>query len=1158
MRLKKLEISGFKSFADRTVLNVDRGITGVVGPNGCGKSNVVDAIRWVFGEQSASSIRGKKSQDFVFAGATNRLPSNLAEVTITLTDAAEDLPLGCEEVAITRRLHRSGDSEYLINRQPVRLKDVQDLLMDSGLGKNSFAIFEQGKMDKVIHDTPLERRSIFEEAAGIQRFLQRKKEVTKSLEKTEENVSRASDIYGEVNRQVETLEKQAEEAREYKQRKAEWEALEKQLICFRYQKAKKMEGELKVREKEVKQLLETLNEKEKRSAAEGVTLKEKLEAAEELFNQRKENAYQIRTEREVAFQKQRTQQVRAKEVAEQIRRMGEELAALTTKKVQLKEEKERDKKELQQVQEKMKVSSKEYQEAKKLIAKTEEEMSEMRENQQKVQAERLTSLQGEHKAVSEIKELRIRLETHEERLALLDKRLKQLTEEELHISEKLKASEAALKESTSKVAALKKAFSDVEERQVRLKQKQQTLEQQRQAAARTLTEKEAREKVLAKLKEEKEGFSSGTKELLKASQDKGPLAGKLQELSDYLGSQPRACIDLLSPYGETLLVKTKKEFSLVLAYAKEKKLKEFSLFCLEMLPASKKLEEHLIQNYRTAEGSEEGFKTLKMGEALSCGEGVRFDRNGVFFVEGKSSSNAFLRETELQELKTAIIEAKKVFQESEEAMAQIEEESTLQQQRKAEIDRELREAEMSLVEAKMNNKQFVEGSEKREKERKELSQEAKERQEQITVAQKRLQELEQFHLKTKKEAQAVETQSERVLEALKKIERAHAEQKDSVIQKSGIHRMQEERIKQLEKAVELAAVKEEEAVYQEGRLNRDLEAQRAFLENFSKDNSEEKELLEAKNRAVEEAEERCSQVAETMTSYKKQVEESQKSVKNIQDQLKGVEKEQVQLQVKGEQFKAQITAFETALVEEQKMAPEKALEMEYNEEVPLEQMEKMVHQLRKKLESYGNINMASIDEYAQVKERKEFLESQLKDLSGSREQMLELIRELEGKSRTLFKDVFAQVRQSFQKNFATLFEGGEADLVLTEGEDLLEAGIEIIAKPPGKKMRSISLLSGGEKCLTATALLFSLFEVKTAPFCVLDEIDAPLDEANIDRFLRLVKQFVGACQFVIVTHNKRTMSIADQIFGISMQERGVSKLVSVAFKKETAPLVEVS
>lgn len=1162
MRLKKIKIHGFKSFSEPTTIDVIDGITAIVGPNGCGKSNISDALRWVLGEQSAKSLRGGKMQDIIFAGTSKKKPLNIAEVSLTLTDIQEALPIDYEEVTVTRRLHRSGESEYFINKNRVRLREVQSLFLDSGIGKSAFSIFEQGKIDQVIHMSPYERRSLFEEAAGILRFLKRKQEALNKLTATEQNMQRLGDVLSEIDSQLEVLEEQSKKARLFKEQKNAIGVLEKGLLIAQWDTlSSKIQEHIKG-QKELNQQLELLQTTLSTSREQIDQTKGTLEKNQIKTGQQREQLVKLEGQKKTTETEISGAQESLRELESNRKRWKNQAEALLNEQRQRKVEIGEIKAELELVQG---AREKQEEQVKSLSGevRTQEKATDtLRKKLNRLQQEQLKAIQLQGREESELMRCETQIQELEKHLKTLEERLEQQAESKVIASKEkencLKALEACVKEIALKEKVFQEAKKSVQKAEETLKNELKTKEQENEKL-RLLT---ARQQILLKLKNEYEGFSTGGKKLLDASSTpENPIYELLTPLYTFFkmheGSE-ELLAKVMCPYQETLVVETHSDREKVLNYAQSHQITDFSLFCLSdcTKPKSKKIPKnslaglvdegvaarHFLENFSIADVSTDR-------SSVSTTEPQWIDHFGVMHIQSKRASNPFSREAELAELELLVKKATKNVEKIDQSIQAAEEvrQNTKKQQDCAEAD--VRRLEMKRIEANyalQNANKQVEKFERDEKTAQEelsrLKTEIKKKTESSKISQTKLKE--------------VKKSTELIVVQIKDCENEstqYTKNKNDFLLKLKKEKTSLESILDKQRAlshtVSLLTVKDQESDIQIKRLHSELE-QGDELEAKMKQRLKDWEtLILDTEKEIKETSQIALQIEEQLKQNKARLCEQEAALKKMSDEKSISEKKLHELEISLTQKKSVQASVSAEFLKEYD-----AEIADYDrEKAPLklsqDKARKEIASLKAQLEDEDLINMAAIGEFEKQKQRHTFIHEQMDDLLGSKKELLEVISHLDTKSRELFKVTFEEIREHFQKNFETLFNGGEADIQLIGSEDLLEAGVEIVAKPPGKKMQSIQLLSGGEKCLTAMALLFAFFEVKPAPFCILDEIDAPLDDSNIARFVEVLKNFTDRCQFLIVTHNKRTMSIADVLVGVSMQERGVSKVVSLDFAR---------
>lgn len=1178
MRLKKIVLVGFKSFAEKTTLNFDAGITCIVGPNGCGKSNISDAFRWVLGEQSAKSLRGNKMPDVIFAGASNRQPLNFAEVSLTLSDIQGALPIDYEEVTITRRLHRSGESEYFINSNPVRLKDIHTLLFDSGIGRNAFSIFEQGKLDQVINYSPNERRYIFEEAAGIVRFLHRKQESFKRLEQTELNLSRVDDIHREVEQQIALLESQAEKALVFKENQLKFELLDKTACYMRWTAWEKKREDADNRLLVNQSLLKEAEEATQEDMANVKTLKDAVIQNEKLWKEENESHFRSISTLQIKKNEQLSIQNRITEVEQRIKKLKRELEDLhLSKKTRQDSFKELEAKKMRIEEQFQEISNKLSGQTEK-VKEHEKEVLKIRQDLQIRQQEYFKWMQREGALSGEIKQMEVRLENNEERIRILGNKSIELIEEKTKLTLLIGEKKELLEEASTLVESHKERLDEYEDALSRNGINWDNTSKLADTCRKRLVESQARQKVLIRMQQEMEGFSAGSKMLLRASKTEGHslfgLVDPLYELLKPTAEYADGLSAVLKNYGQTLVVKTADHLKTVIDFACQEGIDDYSLICLEYIPQNKKgavkrqsyeslveqvewnpLAEHFLGSIAVSDGEEAlPFDLTKGWTGLWNPQGIYIDAYGVLFKIGQNEDQIFSREAELKMLEEQIDKLEAELQAIDTAGNLLQKEKIKLQGERAEVDKMLRRDEMKLVEVNFSVQRAMGDLEKIAVE---SSRAENERNELIAFSERQkaeLKERRQSWQGIQQELTLIQTKRTELEEALKNEEHLlRSEQMDEREQSSLYQQLMEDK-RRLTHQGHLLESKEQDHEAQVERIQEEcaeLADHQASLvdqeENFKT------EIIELESQLQQ----TLSQLSERETEgsvLKKNLEIAEKKSFDQQEKVRQLEMQMAQLRTQLEHIGLTLQAIITDLSEKYHLSIEEVKRLDMPLDRSLELIEKQMRALKQQLQEAGDVNLTAIDELDKQRVRHGFLARQLGEIKDTKEELLRIIAQLDAESRRLLRETFDQVRSNFKKNFEILFNGGEADLQFIGNPDnILDAGIEISAKPPGKQMRSISLLSGGEKCLTAVALLFAIFEVKPAPFCILDEIDAPLDDTNVERFVNVVKHFVDRCQFLIITHNKGTMAIGDVIFGVTMEEKGISKLLSLEFSRETNP-----
>lgn len=1236
MYLKSIEILGFKSFATKTVLNFDKGVTVIVGPNGCGKSNVLDAIRWVLGEQSAKALRGGEMADVIFSGTDSRAALGMAEVSMTFADCEKDLGVAWNEVTITRRVFRDGQGEYMLNRTPCRLRDINQLFMDTGIGRTAYSIMEQGKIDQILSSRPEDRRAIFEEAAGITKFKSQRKEALRKLEATEGNLLRLTDVVREVKRQIGSLQRQAAKARRYKALLHDVRVLElhhcKHLFDTLDSQRSTVSGgmaELLANQELQEQRLRQQEATLAGHRSELQMMEERLTAARENVNELKNRI--IQGESRVSFNNER-----ATEFEGLIERYRHDIDAAEEKLEQQQDQIENADVELEAIQaslsaEEVRLGSQQSSTGDLTSQRVEIERRYQSCFAQISQLEnRLSALRGQ------ISQAITARDSSQARMAILGEELATL-------QAGLEAQNAHLHELSTQVeqnaAQLEERRRELEESELLLRNTQAELaelDREFQVGSRNLQERESRLDVLRQLNAEGEGFSEGTQAVLKGLDD--PELFKpaiLGALAQFIEVAPEFITAIEVALGQNLQAIVMKESTVAEAAAKRLAAGKAGRASLALrdfwegtpppplppLPAGAlgwavdkvkaqadvaPLVGHLLHGVALVDHLE---TALRLAQASGAGgelicvtlNGEVLNSHGVLLAgqTGEGGTSILQRKALMAELEKEITESRATL----DAMAKRrEEQSTIfeyAQQRLQESRDEtqtlnltlahyrgqLANAERETAETRRKLETFSSEHEGIARRRDEASTQLtcfEEEAESVTCQISELQESQlalQENLVTLRETEGTMTAELneirlRVATEQQRLQSIQNQRQPMHARLAELREMIEQRRRDIEnytlRSVQLGEDSENVragVTQAQGRLGEAEEAVQMLVnerltivaavethENLLRQTRHE---LGKCHEQRTQFEVRSSQVnirLETLTEHiqrRYQVELTDFEP-NGYLLLKAVREQKKRIKTSQSAYDAMLEEGEAALAERDEAAsgthPQPSPE-ELAKEVEWSFVESVVKELNQKLEAMGPVNIDAIQEYNELEERYNFLEQQNNDLLNSKEELLEVIAKINATTRTLFAETFARIRINFQEMFTELFGGGKANLILQNEEDPLESGIEIIAKPPGKQLQSITLLSGGEKTMTAVALLFSIYMVKPSPFCVLDEMDAPLDESNINRFIKILDRFAGQSQFVVISHNKRTIAKADAIYGVTMEEHGVSKLVGVKFKK---------
>ncbi|MDP2939897.1 MAG: AAA family ATPase [Candidatus Omnitrophota bacterium] len=1074
MYFKKLEILGFKSFADKTVLNFEPGITAIVGPNGCGKSNIFDAIRWVLGEQSVKSLRGTSMEDVIFNGTDNKAGVGFAEVSLTFANESKILPIEYDEVTVTRRLFRSGESEYLLNKTQVRLKDVLELFMGTGIGAESYSLVEQGRIDLIISSKPEDRRLIFDEAAGITKYKSKKREALNKLEGTENNLLRINDIIVEVKRQIGSIERQANKARRYKE---EFEKLKELEIKFAAFEVNNLKSELQ------RLLSEALILKDKEAKANNEI--EELNKKHILYNS---NLEELKT----ASEEIKTQDFKSESSIE-----------MDTKHIELNKER--------------------IVEASKGIARLEEQRNQI-DQRLLTQKEKIEKLKSEIYNLNDFKE---------NNTSLLNEKTKLLEQIALILKkaqEDIAKSKKAILEITSSQSKIKNELTDCFTQMQQLLARKRRLELEKTKVTSEKQEEESNlEGVLKKIKEVQSKINS-------LSVQKQDLANSLLNLQEQLKAIKQNSIDLEK---EEVTLESQEEFieDLKLQYQEMPQAIKAILLTSEVPDANTT---GILGKVKEVIPIEDKFKVFLEGSVIK--EDIKQIKQVICetkFIELDSQKIA-------QRIEQVLNSIEKLRQEELSLNSKIE----IENAKLKELDNQIHQEQISQSNEELRKNNILELVNKFNSELDLISDELKE----TEVSLEKLK-IKDSWFKEQSEAQDAQfNQTQNAINSNQELISLKTKEREGVCVNLAQIETELSSFKDKETSLKDSLISLEETQNHDcGELKR--------IEKESQELTQKISTIEANNIELEQ---KINQALTHKQSLQLQFKETDLKINNLTDIAKEeqakiglfrqeldkiinisheIKMQEQELSFKEQSIKERLLQSYKANLEELKSICQEAIDVSL--------LSNQIAQLKKRVESFGNVNLVAIEEYEELKQRFEFLNQQREDLLAAKEQLHSTISKINRTTKQLFLDTFEKVKEEFKIYFKLLFGGGEAQLILINSEDVLETGIEIVVRPPGKKLQSISLLSGGEKALTAAALIFGVFKVKPSPFCILDEIDAALDESNIGRFAYLLKDFAKISQFIIITHNKKTIVNADVMYGITMQETGISKIVSVKFANRT-------
>lgn len=1181
MQLKRIDITGFKSFADKTTIEFHDGVTAVVGPNGSGKSNITEAIRWVLGEQSAKNLRGGRMNDIIFSGSDTRKPVNVAEVTLILENEDHFLPLEFSEISITRRLNRNGDSEFYLNKQACRLKDIVDLFMDSGLGKESFSIISQGKVESIFNSKPEERRAIFEEAAGVLKYKTRKKKAEQKLTETEENLNRVQDIVYELEDQVEPLREQSSIAKEYllykekltemdialtvveiERLKLKWDesktgisSFDNQLIEKKQQLAE-CEDQLKIKRKQKAGLTETIEEVQEQ-LVQAIQLFEQTEGQKNVLSERNkyttENLQQLETSKEQLNQK-------IVQLEQQLNTINEFLATKNQKENQVKAELSAVEKEI------LSLSGN----SKETIEILRDEYVDLMQKQ--------TSLRNEQSYLerSSYQMAQRNLKSNASVIDL-EKNIKDITEKIELISHELKDAQQEIAQK----------LLQYQETQAHIQGKRQELEANETRmydALKVVQQAKAKKESLKELNEDYAGFYQGVREILKQKQQVGGIIGAVAELIE-VPKQAELAIDIaLGAASQNIIVQDEQSGRKGIQYLKQKRLGRATFLPLTTIKA-RHLPSVIEQKARNCEGYL-GIASQLVTYPTTVAHIIQNLLGTTIVAQDLASANRIAREIQFKyrvvTLEGDVMNAggsmtggasksgnqgslfgrKNELTNLTKQITQMEETLTKKEIEVRTLKQDIKKEEISLNELREHG----ERQRLREQELKNQAETLEEKQVRLT---RELKVVQYENHEAKEEAESYELKKVELAEALQNVTTEMEQINRQILLASSQNEEREKNQtvvneKQQSLRTELVALKEQLVGLKKEQkaVSSQLESQRLEVKAMDSRMEQMTQFDGSHQMTRKELDDKLAQLTETKHKLDIQLSTLKEEKNDIELQLNDIEQLTTLTNNQKHYLLEEKTKFEVALnrtdvaienrlnylTEEYELTFEAAKESHILE-ISVEEATRTVKLLKQSIEELGSVNIGAIEEFERVNERYSFLVDQREDLLEAKISLYTTMNEMDEEVKLRFSEVFEDIRTKFSVVFPQMFGGGSAELRLTDPENLLTTGIDIIAQPPGKKLQQLSLLSGGERAFTAIALMFSIIQVRPVPFCILDEVEAALDEANVIRFGRYLKQFDGDTQFIVITHRKGTMEEANVLYGITMQESGISKVVSVRLEE---------
>ena len=1172
MYLKEIEIQGFKSFADKTKVVFDQGVTAVVGPNGSGKSNITESLRWALGESSVKSLRGGKMPDVIFAGTESRKPLNYASVVVTLDNNDGFIKDAGQEIRVERHIYRSGDSEYKIDGKKVRLRDIHDLFLDTGLGRDSFSIISQGKVEEIFNSKPEERRAIFEEAAGVLKYKTRRKETESKLQQTQDNLDRLEDIIYELDNQIKPLEKQAENARKFLDLEGQRKAIYLDVLVAQIKENK---AELDLTEEELTQVQELLTnyyQKRELLEEENQTLKKKRQDLQAEMAKDQGSLMDLTSlisdlERKLALSKLESEQVALNQQEAQAR-----LAALEDKRNLLSKEKSDKESSLALLEENLVQNNQKLNRLEAELLAFSDDPDQMIE----LLRERFVALLQEEADVSnQLTRIENELENSRQLSQKQADQLEKLKEQLASAKEKASQQEAELETAKEQVQKLLADYQVCAKEQEEQKSSYQAQQSQLFDRLDNLKNKQARAQSLENILRNHSNFYAGVKSVLQEKARLGGIIGAVSEHLTFDVHYQTALEIALGASSQHIIVEDEHAATRAIDFLKRTRAGRATFLPLttikartissqnkdaiaaspgflgmadELVTFDTRLEaifKNLLATtaiFDTVEHARAAARQVRYQVRMVTLDGTELRTGGSYAGGANRQNNSIFIKPELEQIQKEIAEEEASLRSEEASLKTLQDQMASLTERLEAIKSQGEQAriqEQGLSLAYQQTSQQVEELETlwklQEEELDRLSdgdwQADKEK------CQERLATIASDKQNLEAEIEEIKSNKNAIQERYQNLQEEVAQVRLLKTELQGQKRYEVADIERLGKELDNLNIEQEEI-------------QRILQEKVDNLEKVDTELL---SQQVEEAKTQKTNLQQGIIRKQFELDDIEGQLDDIAshlDQARQQNEEWIRKQTRAEAKKEKVSErlrhLQSQLTDQYQISYTEALEKAHELE-NLNLAEQEVKDLEKAIRSLGPVNIEAIDQYEEVHSRLDFLNSQRDDILSAKNLLLETITEMNDEVKERFKSTFEAIRESFKVTFKQMFGGGQADLILTE-EDLLTAGVEISVQPPGKKIQSLNLMSGGEKALSALALLFSIIRVKTIPFVILDEVEAALDEANVKRFGDYLNRFDKDSQFIVVTHRKGTMAAADSIYGVTMQESGVSKIVSVKLK----------
>ncbi len=1177
MYLKSIEVQGFKSFANKILFEFHNGITGIVGPNGSGKSNVGDAVRWVLGEQSAKSLRGASMQDVIFSGTENRKPMGFASVSITMDNSDHKLPIEFDEVTVTRRVYRSGESEYRINGSACRLKDINELFYDTGIGKEGYSIIGQGQIDKILSGKPEERRELFDEAVGIVKFKRRKAAAQKKLEDERQNLVRVNDILSELTRQLTPLEKQAETAKIYLKKRDELKVLDVNMFLLEMEESRTelaaLEEKLVISERDLKEN----SQKYESIRVEYDRLEEKISGLDgQIDSERaRNNENQLKRQQLAGQMDVLREQIRSVETSR--KNQLERLETIEKDLTERKKELEASRLELNGLKEERKQAQEEEEDTSVENDAIEASISHLNREIEGDKSEIIRILNQRASTKGKIQRYDTMMEQNQIRRAEVSQRLLRLRSEENEQEDSLKELQEKYETVSEKIEDLTEESRTYEEAVEKIRRELVRQNQQAEQGQTAFHREASRLESLKNITERYDGYGNSIRRCMEQKSREPGLLGVVADLIKVEKAYEVAIETALGGSIQNIVTSDEDTAKRMIDFLKKNKFGRATFLPLTSVglrggftdngalkePGVIGLASTLVQ----ADQQYEGLVRYLLGRvvvadtidhAVALARKYRYSLR-IVTLEGellslggsmtggafKNSSNLLGRRREIEELEESVKLLKKDLDALNQAIDENRSKRNALRDKIAALAEKLQKEYLVQNTAKMEISQMESRRDETASGYHHLKDEAVEIETQMAEIKEEKHRIQEELDASVKQEQELNDRIEKNQKALKEEQANLTEQKqrfENVHLKLAGFLQKEDFLKQNTSRIEREI----------RTLNEEKVSVQKKMEDGEKETLEKEENLKKIQETIDsgaDVQKEAEEKIRVLTEEKNACMVTQKGFfterEALTEQKSLLDKENFRLSARQEKLVESRDARINDIWEQYELTPGSAREMKREEYQEMNQLKKAVLDLKNEIRSLGSVNVNAIEEFKEISERHSFLKGQHDDLVESEKALLGVIDDLDAGMRRQFEENFVKIQTEFDKAFRQLFGGGHGKLELVEGEDILEAGVRIIAQPPGKKLQNMILLSGGEKALTAIALLFAIQNLKPSPFCLLDEIEAALDESNVARYANYLHKLTKNTQFIIITHRRGTMAAADRLYGITMQEKGVSALVSV-------------